>query len=440
MPHLGMGGVRRVRRAPAIVGVRSRKFAYLRYSLLLLLGFFVPWGSGLQLNFAFDVSKIFPTFAIFSILAAWYLRKEAVGYPKKLWLFLGFVSVHTIIVYTIFCPNEFGFGYNGYINLPGGYIQQGEMVGILIARWCLFALTGWAVAILLQGVTSLYWLIGGYFGGLSSAMLLGGYQTNQFILGAHEVRLSAGFLDGNAFGLTAGTCVLLLTIGLRNVNHLTLKILTAFALVFAIVCTILSGSRGALAGAAVGLFFVYGKGRGRLGAIAASVAAIMVAVAAVQILRPEIATTAIERLNIHYLSEDVGAGRLYIWRDYLMELPRYFLSGMGFGRSREGLDALSVYRLTLPHNIYLGAIVEFGIFGGATLILMLSAVYARCKEACALVSSGLKGLLLAWLVVSAFLDTLSLRDTWLILGICCAAPSFKAEEASSPAAASGNEA
>ena len=139
--------------------------------------------------------------------------------------------------------------------------------------------------------------------------------------------------------------------------------------------TVLSGTRGALAGLAAGLIFLAIRTRPRVSKRLAAMAALAVLAAGIFYVSPAGARL---RSRVHWIGEDIGGGaRLYLWRDSLRFASEHWLPGAGpetfsplFPRyqSAELARAYPDFYYESPHNFFLDALTSQGIGGLAVLI------------------------------------------------------------------------
>lgn len=126
----------------------KKKKIYLSSVLLILCAFFASWGAGLQNIASFDVSKIFVGFCILLILY-WlvFAKHKFRAFPRSYNYFILYIILHTLIAYTIFVPEELGFGYLGESAARAeGFVVKQESYSIQIIRMFLFIFFAYAVA------------------------------------------------------------------------------------------------------------------------------------------------------------------------------------------------------------------------------------------------------------------------------------------------------
>jgi hypothetical protein len=386
-------------------------------SILMLIGFFLPFGAGMQLAFDFDISKVFPLLSIVAIARA-VQQKSFVTLPRAFWAFIAFAAIHTVIVYAVVFPDEFSIGILDTISLEGSFVRTTEGAGIATARFFLFALTSWAVSRLWSPrggvILSIAW-----FAGLVTVVIIGGYRTVEFTFTAQETRLSAGFLDANAFGLSSLTCLSLLILNAQLPANSWFKIISKIAIPVCMVFMLMSGSRGSILGAfSIGIILMYG--RFSIYSLIQSLAAIGIAMVILIQLFPHFADSVLQRILFQRLMQDHGAGRTDIWLDYLSHLKSFVLWGVGFQRSTTVINSDYNYGLAACHNTLLTILVEWGVLALVLFVSAISAIMRKARELPEELRRCHLAILVGWIVQSQFMDTLALRETWIIIGVCTA--------------------
>jgi len=394
--------------------------------ILILLGFSLPLGSGMQNTFPVDISKCFPLIALVAIARA-IRRTDSKGYPRTMWAFLLFALVHTLIVYGLIFPEEFSLTSLGSVNLGSGFFREMEGNGIKVIRFFLFAATGWAFSRLWTpraGAAFTYAL----FAGLLLTVCLGGYSTHEVLYSGYEERISAGFLDANAFGLTSLCCLCFIVMTLAAKRDRAFRLFSLIAVPSSCMFLAMSGSRGCLLGAVIGALSLV-KGRRKLQWLFGIVAALTLAVFLLGRYFPAFTDTLEARLSPARLLEDNGSGRTYIWLDYVHQIKGYWLLGVGAERSMSVISDGYAYKIAVCHNTFLGVLVEYGLVGFALFVIALTEIVRGiCRISLPLRKASL-AIIAAWAAQALFLDSLSLRDSWLIVGLCSAAASFAREAA-----------
>lgn len=398
-------------------------------TLILLCAFFAPWGSGTQHIASFDLSKIFVGLAVLLIFY-WllFVKHKFRCFPKYFNYFLLFVALHTLIVYVLIFPYELKFGYTGVSYLQGGFIKVQEAKGIVIARFVIFALFGYALASLLKTEKQLIALSLSYSAGLATIMIIGGYSA--LYGGGSEMRFSGGFLNPNAFGLTAVTSFFLNMIVLtRRYLKNWIRVFSRFFLGVTLLGVLLSGSRGAMLGLFIGfvILLIYVPNLKRKIRL---VFGLLMIGAVVSFFVPQIVWETLKsRTSFERIRQDRGAKRIDIWTDYLREARHYMLLGRGMGHSTDAIKESYTFRLSVTHNNYLATWVQFGAMG---LLLYLCGLYQLWEKVS---GHGLKrkrttfdvvffSFFLAILVMLFFGDYYGCRDLWIFFGIMAAYSSW----------------
>jgi O-antigen ligase len=121
------------------------------------------------------------------------------------------------------------------------------------------------------------------------------------------------------------------------------------------------------------------------------------------------------RYSIDGALTDHGAGRTDIWQDYVQPqaIKKYFLTGVGFGRTMEAIKETYTYDLKCTHNNYLEVFVNYGIFGIVLFFFAIVQIWKNIRV------PAIFGLYTMWLIVGCFLDTFVIRETYIVLGVIC---------------------
>jgi len=393
----------------------------IRFILIILSAFFATWGSGLQKIANFDLSKIFVGLASLLIFYWWlFVRYKFRVFPRYFNYFILFVFIHTLITYGLIFPEELKFGYMSKIALQNGFIRLQESNGMIIIRFFLFALFGYALASLLKTEKELIGLSLAYGAGLAAVMMIGGYLSG--------IRLCGGVLDPNAFGLSTVIAIFLNMIVLNKQDlKVWIKIISVIFIIFAIIGILWSGSRGAILGAFIGLLvlLIYLSTIKRR--IQIIIGLLMISII-VFLFLPRINRETIKsRVSFEGIQKFQGEERLSLWRDYLGEVHRYAIIGVGMNRSLEVTKNFRIPKQLDPHNNYLETWVEFGIMGFILFILGLYKMWYNIHFKKMPMDASILGLFTAWLTISFFMSNFTTRDTWIVLGIAAAYGSMKSK-------------
>jgi O-antigen ligase len=288
-------------------------------------------------------------------------------------------------------------------------------------RFFLFVLFGYALAAVIKSTKQIIYLSLFYGLGLALVLLIGGYSTASHMSG--DIRLSGGYLNPNAFGLSGMLVFLLALVCLskRDIG-LFLKVCLVIMASIGLIGVLKSSSRGAIVALFSGLVvtviytpqFVQKFRMFFLLFFAFSIIWFVNEGSVTDVL--------INRLSTERIESDRGSGRLDIWKDYLVKLPEYALTGVGMGRAMEATRNSWTYRWNAPHNIYLHILVEFGIVGLVLFMLFVKGLWSKILCCFSSDRSGLSpqsilGLLTAWLVANCFGDFFTARDTWIIFAV-----------------------
>lgn len=376
---------------------------------LFLIGFFASWGGGLQSLISFDISKVF-VFSSISLILHWFLvSRFRFQRSNPFHCFIIFLLFHVLISYVFFFRDEFVIGYAERVILQEGIFRIQENIGMLIFRLVLYVFLFYALLAVLNE-QRIFLLMFSYSLGLASIILLGGYQRYDQIL--YEYRLAGGVLDPNAFGFSCVTAFFfLVSLFFFLKNNFLKKLLFIFLGVLSFWGVISSGSRGALLGLFFGLLvFLFGY-RSRFSRLVSVFALILFLIGASMLFSKNVDESFQGRFSFSRAQDDRGAGRLDIWNGYLKKWPEYVLVGKGFARSREVIKDQVGFKFAVTHNIYLEVLVEFGIIG---LLLFLSSIY---RTWITFKNGYISALFSSFIMISFFLNTFSLRETWIVLAI-----------------------
>ncbi len=407
---------------------REANWARVRLPLALATVFFSTWGPGIQIRLGFDPSKIFVGLSVL-LIACWFVfkRDKSTGFPRPFNLFVLFVFLHTVIAYGFFFRQEFSIQYIDQVYRDGGILVLQEAVGIRILRFALFVLFGYALSAAIETERELSYLVMAYGLGFVFVNSSGGYVTDVEV----GLRYAGGVLDPNALGQSA-LVAFFSAILILNRAHGS-PFLRGFGYVmaaFGLVMLIRTGSRGALVGFLAGLivlFMFLPSIRKRVNTIISVV--LLVGVMLVLVGSAPLEST-LTRLSMASLAVDKGAGRETLWIAYITHFSDYWVTGVGFGHMLEVISG-SVARIGATHNNYLGILVEFGIVGLALFLAGLQSLWQALGNAVSgrreVAGPVLRALFVAWLVSGFFLDSLTIRETWIVFGLVAARASFSVE-------------
>lgn len=277
--------------------------------------------------------------------------------------------------------------------------------------------------IILYLIVSMYKVQNNEFESLKWFILVGGILASLFTIDnfrtitvADRTSLALGghtaTLNGFAFGLLLPVSLCIEKMLCQKI--LLLKILFGIFLACLSFCIVITGSRGAMLGVAAIFMVYYLSLRNK---IALTVLLIIIGI----IFLSFIPSFFIERWETAF--ESGGTGRITIWQIGLLSLQKYILIGAGLSNFplafTEFMNYVPRYQTAgrAPHNIYIGFLVELGVFGFS---VMMIAIWQHFKAMTRLVFDKsfnqvmLRASLSGILVASFFLDTVWLKSFWLI--------------------------
>ncbi len=409
----------------------KKKKIYLSSVLLILCAFFASWGAGLQNIASFDVSKIFVGFCILLILY-WFVsaKHKFRAFPRSYNYFILYIILHTLIAYTIFVPEELGFGYLGESAARAeGFVSKQESNSVQIIRMFLFIFFAYAVASFVRTQKRLNAIAIAYGAGLSLSVFLGSYYhlSHTGVIS----QFAGGFLDPNFFGTAAFTGVWLnLCVVFAPNQHRYIRLLSLSLVSFSVLVLLSSISRGSMVALCVGVvcmvFFMPGV-RKKLKIMSLIC---IIGIVVFIIIPNDVVEDIYARSNFETVRETGGSYRLAIWSEYLVQYPRYLLTGVGMRRSRVVIkDSTTFSTPRTTHNTYLETLVEFGIIG---LLLFLLALWQLWRRFYRLrrakrgrnIDAVFLGYFASWIMVNMFVGQYGLRSFWLSLGIISAYSSW----------------
>ena len=390
--------------------------------LLLLTGFLLPCGEELKEIFGFDVAKLYVA-PLAGLIIYWVLIiKEKFVFPKYLNLFYLFIFLHTLITHGIIFRNGFSFvDPRFYIfSNPDPHAlnnyDRTEAIGISVLRQFIFILSGFAICAAIQSKRLLFHFVLAYSVGLSVVSCISLSSLNV----STGERLSGGVLDPNVFGLSGATLAFLATIFITDKEiKFFQKLFLLFSFVLGIAVILSSASRGALLCVVMGFLVTLSNSKLSFEKIGALVLGSIVVIVLFEILRSQAQTgdalSNKDRYSFSGALSDHGSGRTDIWHDYLhpAAVKKFFITGVGFGRSTEAIRKTYTYALMVPHNNYLGILVHYGIVGFMLFCVAAVQIWRNIRI------TAIRGLYMMWLVFGFFSETFDLRETGIILSIVC---------------------
>lgn len=225
-------------------------------------------------------------------------------------------------------------------------------------------------------------------------------------------------LNGQAFDLLLPISVVLAMMLEQKKKIYKYLLFLIFIVIFFSI--ILTGSRGSFlaAGIILTIYITFIKRRITFG--------ILILVAAIIII-PMIPEFFMDRLEDS--TESHASGRTDIWDVGLKSLGKYFIMGAGLDNFPQaytefvdfgvGSRVIGLYRA--PHNIFLGSLVEFGIFGFSLMLIGIIKHYRIIQLSTSIPYNirdynqlMLKAAFGGMLVASMFLDTFWSKSFWLL--------------------------
>lgn len=307
--------------------------------------------------------------------------------------------------------------WDSTVTRVGTYLQVLTMVWLI---WEL-AVTEWRVVGLLQAYV---------FGALVASMgtiynFMAGRTAAQFaatipgMVVWETYRYSFAYLNEDDLGLALALSIPMVSYLLVSRKGSLLKLLCWLQLTAGVVAILLTGSRGALVAAIIGLaMFPLSMFRLPRCQRVASLVACFGLIACGAYLIPQSSWTRIFQFGSE-LSEGTLTHRTVIWAAGLGVFRDHPLLGVGAGAY--GPTILRVVDVPhVAHNTFLSVLVELGVIGALLLFALLasilySALQARYLERCLWVT-----LLLTWTVGVSALTWEYRKPTWLLFGLAAA--------------------
>ena len=418
--------------------------------LILLCAFFLSWGPGTQGAIHINPSKIFAALAFLVILcwilsathrsrfASWVayidssktfialcsllvlhwllcVRDRLRAMPRAVTWFLLYFLLHTFVTYFVVHPDP-----SRVDRIVEAYTGESWLAGF--NRVMLFAVFAYALATYVKTDRQLQAMAFFMGAGLLITLLIG---AQDLYTSRSDLRNVGGFTNPNYFASVAVTAFFLNLVAWVKVgNSVRGRIFTGSFILVSLVACLASGSRGALLGLIAGLLVMLCYTRGPSRRIRNTVVLaflIMLAVLLIPVANTEMLQT---RLSIERFVGDSTSGRLHIWAAYIMRISRYFLTGVGYGRSCTVMvGALPLPRP--PHNQYLAVLVDLGIVGLLLFMLGLWQVWKSLRYPSRQIGSWkidaiYRGFFVAWLFLLSTGTRGTNRAWWLSLGVIVA--------------------
>jgi len=399
--------------------------------LILLCGFFLPWGPGMQKVATLYISKVFAAFG-FLLIIYWFLfaRDKFNVFPPFFNYFVLFIVLHTFITHFLLSSEGWIFKYLEHEYKAGGigFLKVRESLGIQAARVFIFILLSYAVAYFLKNDNDrrVTVMTLAYGAGLTATIMIGGFVYVSALAAGTDTRLSAGFLDPNCFGSHAFSVIFLsLLIVLRPKLNIVVKLLATGYILIAMLGLLSSSSRSALLALCTGFMVILIYMPGLRKKIRFASVSLLLAVAIFALVPQNYREILKARVSIERLLADQrGKGRLKLWPEYLKQTPKYFLTGNGLGQAEEVLKDSPIHAYS-PHNEYLYVLVQYGIVGLLCFFLALWQLWQRVRYRMHQYKTTARdavylGFFSAWLVFIFLVDAHIARNWWFSLGIIAA--------------------
>ena len=404
-----------------------KKKMFLSPIILVLCAFFAPIGIGMNILVGFDISKVFVG-SCFLLILHWLLfsRHKFDVFPKVYNYFILYIIIHTIVVYTLFVPEEFNFGYLGETAVGSeGFAIKEESRSLEVFRIFLLVFFAYAVASFMKTkkrliAFALAYGIGSFFTSVFGYLCV----TSQ---SGEVTQFCGGFYNPNFFGASALTAVWLnLSVVLMPKQKAWIRIMAMLLVLTALVAILRSISRGAMLALFVGvvcmvLFLPNVKRKLQI-----IILACLLGAGFFLAMPDSLAEDIYARVNLDQVKEKGGSYRLAIWSEYLSGYPKYVLMGTGIKRSTTVIQdsAPQILKSKKTHNTYLETLVEFGIVGFLLFLIALWFIWQKLVMLRSgrklLVDAVFMGYFVSWLTIMFFYNHYGSRCLWLSFGIIAA--------------------
>lgn len=402
-----------------------KKKLFLSPMLLVLCAFFAPIGTGMNKLAGFDISKVFVG-TCFLLILHWlfFSRHKFDVFPKVYNYFILYIVIHTILVYTVFVPEEFNFGYLGETAARcEGFTITEESRSLEVFRMFLLVFFTYAVASFMKTKKRFIIFAFAYGLGIVFTLIFGSFSlTSQ---SAEVTQFAGGFTNPNAFGPFALTAIWLNLFVIFMPKQKTWIRITAILLVLAALVAILrSISRGTMLALCVGImcmvFFMPNAKRKLQFIIFACVLGAVFFLAMPDYLARDIYA----RVNLDRVKEKGGSYRLAVWSEYLSHYPKYVLMGVGRRRSTTVIQdsAPQILKGKVTHSTYLETLVEFGILGFLLFMAVFRRIWRNTSKALltakrTAADAVMLGLLASWMTIFMFTNTYNFRSLWISVSV-----------------------
>jgi O-antigen ligase len=394
---------------------------------MLLCAFFLPWGPRLESTIHINLSKMFAVFASLLILH-WILcaRRKLVAMPPAFTLFLLFFIFHTVVVYTLVFTEWLNPDDTAEIYTASGKQILVEPWISGFSRMALFAFFSYALATYLRKDSQFRMISFAIGAGLLITILL---SRSERWISIHptfiDTRYSAGLNNPNRFGSVAMTVYFLnLATWVGSGHRLRRRVLSGCFILVGLMGCLASGSRGILCSLAIGsiVMLYYVPTLPKKACFIAFIA--LVFILALSFVPADIYESFESRVNPERLDTSQAAGRFYIWRGYMAQASRYFVTGVGFGRSHKMVTAMLPFPRS-THNEYLEKLVSLGIAGLLLFLWGLQQAWRRLKVCTVQIDNRTmnaiyRGFFISWLTFHLVANNQTSRAWWFSLGMIMA--------------------
>lgn len=396
----------------------------------ILAVFFLPFG--IKIGEIFNFQYVTYLYSLFTVIAfillisknRFKLSVSIVPYPIV--LFLLYTFIHIFIVYTFFFPK--------YFFKPE--IPQIDPPFINVIRYIIY-IQFLYVFVSLTDYTFFKKIIKAYTWGYLFTFIIG-YLAVYFKWVPVEIRLEGRFAGGfdnpNSFGVVS-TMILFLNLFLLLSEKERKEPFHYLNLVFVLIASLgifISQSRMTFFGLLFGMFFMFLKIKSVNRKLKFFLLLGFLTCVFVIIVPKDIIEGVFKRISKHSITGQNGQkeSRILIWSDYLSKAPTYAVQGVGF--NRELVVDLKSYRTNMnyvPHNMYLGMLVNYGIIGLLLFLFMTFKLYSIVDSNYHNLSitnndvysrAALVALVLIWILIYFNLGQYqNSRDYWFLLALVC---------------------
>lgn len=352
----------------------------LRTILVCCCAFWAPWGPAIILpGTSIGASKLFV--ASSCLLIAYWLaivRRKFSAFPPAYNLLILFILLHSLVVYGFLHRGELDLSRWSDTAINESILNVEEGRGTLVFRFFFNATMAYAVAGSIRTRREIKYAAVSFCIGFILMIVLCSRSSISYSEGFY--RLTGGFLNPNDFGLAAMTVVffsaLILLTPKRGVAASGIACLSLIAGLYGVLA---SASRSSMGGMAVGLvvLFHFSKASQKIRYVASGLLVILLVAL---FLSDETHTAISHRYSLETMRNTRGSMRMDIYRDYLVQLPRYVYTGVGLKRATEVTkDSYTTHKILIPHNAYIQYLVEFGGLGLLLFLLSLWQFFTSLK-------------------------------------------------------------